>query len=74
LLLSLQSFFYFMLTYIGIFLYAQAYITELEAEVAKLKELNEELQKKQVYSCATYIYFLNLPSCYHEVFLLKLLD
>lgn len=25
---------------------------ELEAEVAKLKELNEELQKKQVYSCA----------------------
>jgi hypothetical protein len=37
-----------MLTYIGIFLYAQAYITELEAEVAKLKELNEELQKKQV--------------------------
>uniref|UniRef100_A0A0A9CVN2 BZIP domain-containing protein n=1 Tax=Arundo donax TaxID=35708 RepID=A0A0A9CVN2_ARUDO len=26
----------------------QAYMTELEAEVAKLKELNEELQKKQV--------------------------
>jgi hypothetical protein len=27
----------------------QAYIMELEAEVAKLKENNEELQKKQVY-------------------------
>jgi hypothetical protein len=26
----------------------QAYIMELEAEVAKLKETNEELQKKQV--------------------------
>jgi succinate dehydrogenase/fumarate reductase-like Fe-S protein len=60
-----------MLTYIGTFLYAQAYIMELEAEVAKLKELNDELQKKQVYSCATYFYCLNLPSCYHELFLLK---
>ncbi|KAJ1256255.1 hypothetical protein BS78_K053100 [Paspalum vaginatum] len=29
----------------------QAYMMELEAEVAKLKELNEELQKKQVFSC-----------------------
>jgi len=26
----------------------QAYMMELEAEVAKLKELNDELQKKQV--------------------------
>jgi ABA responsive element binding factor len=28
----------------------QAYMMELEAEVAKLKELNDELQKKQVLS------------------------
>jgi len=33
----------------------QAYMMELEAEVAKLKELNEELQKKQVGSYAVCI-------------------
>lgn len=27
----------------------QAYTLELEAEIAKLKEMNQELQKKQVY-------------------------
>jgi hypothetical protein len=37
---------------------------ELEAEVTKLKDLNEELQKKQVYSCVTCIIYLNLPRCY----------
>lgn len=39
----------------------QAYTMELEAEVAKLKEENEELRKKQVYICAddcVYSYYM----------------
>jgi hypothetical protein len=42
----------------------QAYMMELEAEIAKLKEMNEELQKKQVRSWAV------ASHCFDHVYIL----
>ena len=47
---------FYLVSFLGFFLlyclcgFLQAYTMELEAEVAKLKEDNEELRKKQVFS------------------------
>lgn len=45
--------FYCYLSLVG---FLQAYTMELEAEVAKLKEDNEELRKKQVLSYRLFLY------------------
>ena len=47
----------------------QSYMMELEAEVAKLKELNEELQKKQV---GSYAVCVSSSHCFDRVHVLRM--